>query len=152
MENPRHLKNALWSELIAHQRELARKRRGSRNRAKARQASPPCTRRSPIADNFLHKKAALVSVLAFIATEVFAVKNMTRRPEEGLNREILATSPALFLHMLRAKAEETWLHPHREAVPDLLGLRTAGAQISGAASPSLAPAGRFPAGTRTQRR
>jgi len=73
----------------------------------------------------LHKKtAALVSVLAFIATEVLAVKNMTAgrgTRKKGLNREILATSPALFLHMLRAKAEEAglvWLEvPTRTVKP-----------------------------------
>ncbi|HTP25173.1 MAG TPA: hypothetical protein VMK12_05855 [Anaeromyxobacteraceae bacterium] len=64
--------------------------------------------------------------------------------KKGLNREILARSPALFLQMLRAKAQEAglaWLfgpHPHREAIPDLLGLRTAGAKIPGAASPCCA--------------
>ena len=76
-------------------------------------ASPLCARRSPIADNFLHKKTtALVSVFAFIATEVLSVKNMTAgggARKKGLSREILATSPALFLHMLRAKAEEAGL-------------------------------------------
>ena len=66
----------------------------------------------------MHRRtAALVSVLAFIATEVLSVKDMTARGgalKKGRNREILATSPALFLHMLRTKAEEAglgWLPP-----------------------------------------
>jgi len=125
VENPRHLKNAL-GELRARQRELARKRRGSRNRAKA------CQRVAALHEkianrrrDFLHKTtAALVSVLDFIATEVLAVKKMTASGgslKKGLNREILAASPALFLQMLRAKAEEAglaWLEvPTRTVKP-----------------------------------
>jgi len=67
----------------------------------------PCTRRSSTADNFLQGHRCPGEVFAFIAAEVLAVKGGARK--KGLNRGILATSPALFLHMLRAKAEEAGL-------------------------------------------
>jgi len=55
------------------------------------------------------------------ATQVLSVKNMTAgggARKKGPNREILATSPALFLHMLRAKAEEAGLKvPTRTVKP-----------------------------------
>ena len=65
-----------------------------------------------------------MGVLGVIATEVLAVKNMTAAGgahKKGLNREILSTAPALFLQMLRAKAEEAgvaWLEvPTRTVKP-----------------------------------
>ncbi|MHB8147776.1 MAG: RNA-guided endonuclease InsQ/TnpB family protein, partial [Vulcanimicrobiaceae bacterium] len=70
--------------------------------------------------DFLHQSSAkLIGRAALFATEKLAVKNMTRSAKgsveqpgtnvaqkAGLNREILATSPRMFLSMVRYKAEE----------------------------------------------
>ncbi|HTP24285.1 MAG TPA: hypothetical protein VMK12_01325 [Anaeromyxobacteraceae bacterium] len=78
--------------------------------------------------HFLHKRtAALVNVLAFIAAQVLAVKNITAGGDarkKALNREILATFPALFIQMMRARVEEAelaWLRPPRPVKSRLLG-------------------------------
>ncbi|HTP29690.1 MAG TPA: transposase, partial [Anaeromyxobacteraceae bacterium] len=125
VENPRHLKCQL-AKLAQHQRAAAHKRRGSKNRGKAKARAAALHEK--IANrrrDFLHKTtAALVGVLGVIATEVLAVKNMTAAGgahKKGLNREILSTAPVLFLQMLRAKAEEAgvaWLEvPTRTVKP-----------------------------------
>jgi putative transposase len=70
--------------------------------------------------DFLHKTSAMiVAQNALIATEKLTIKNLTASAKgtadtpgknvaqkAGLNREILATAPAMFLSMLRTKAEE----------------------------------------------
>jgi len=116
---PRHLKKRSEASFRARQRELARQRRGSRNRAKARQRV--AARHEKIASRQEDRRPG---ERALIATEVLAAKKMTAPPhaasQSGRGWARLAQGP----------------HPHREAIPDLLGLRTAGAKTSGAASPS----------------
>ncbi len=110
--------------LRRRQRALARKQRGSKSREKARAAVAAFHEKlANQRRDFLHKKtAALVEQLGVIATETLKVKNMTASGgsrKKGLNREILSTAPALFLQMLRAKAEEAgvaWLEVPTQTV------------------------------------
>jgi putative transposase len=123
VENPRHLRTELV-ELRRRQRAADHKRRGSNNRTKAQvRAAALHEKIANRRRDFLHKKTtALVARLALIATETLKVKNMTAAGgsrKRGLNREILSTAPALFLQMLRAKAEEAgvaWLEVPTQTV------------------------------------
>jgi putative transposase len=135
IENPRHLQQAR-AQLRSAQRQLARKKRGSRNRDKARREVAALHRKvGNRRHDFLHQQsAALVAVLAVLATEKLQVANMTRsakgtveapgknvRQKAGLNRNILDTAPAAFLQMLKYKAEEAgteWVEvPTRQVKP-----------------------------------
>lgn len=126
LENPRLLKNNL-GQLAKRQRELARKKRGSQNRVKARRrvASLHGKIANQRKDHLHQLTAALIASVGFIATEVLNVAGMTAsahgsvenpgrnvRQKAGLNREILSTSPGMLFQMLRYKAEEAgvvWL-------------------------------------------
>ncbi|KAB2968068.1 MAG: transposase [Thermoanaerobaculia bacterium] len=120
IENPRLLERDL-EKLAAAQQVLARKKRGSRRRAKAKLAVHRLhekirNRRA----HFLHQVSAdLVARASFLATEKLATKNLTRSAagtveepgsnvaqKAGLNRAILDTAPARFLALLRYKAKE----------------------------------------------
>jgi putative transposase len=120
IENPQCLK-AAKAKLTAAQRSLDGKKRGSKNREKARRVVARLHER--VANkrlNFLHQiSAVLVSLCKVIITEKLSVSNMTSsakgtveqpgknvRQKAGLNRNILDTSPSAFLQMLRYKAEE----------------------------------------------
>ncbi|HTP28117.1 MAG TPA: zinc ribbon domain-containing protein [Anaeromyxobacteraceae bacterium] len=109
--NPRHLKNALERAFVRASESWLASGGARATGPRPVSASLPCTRRKPIADSFLHERtAAPVSVLALIATEILVVKNAGGGArKKGLNREIFATSPARFLHVLRAKAKEAGL-------------------------------------------
>ena len=102
-------------------RALARKRKGGKNRAKARLRVATLHKRlRQRRHDFLHQHSArLVAEAALIAGEDIAVSNLTRsakgdveapgrnvRQKAGLNREILDTAPAAFHQFLRYKAEE----------------------------------------------
>lgn len=118
--NPRLLERDL-EKLSAALQVLARKKRGSRRRAKAklivhRLHEKIRNRR----DHFLHQVSAdLVDRASLLATEKLATKNLTRSAagtveepgnnvaqKAGLNRAILDTAPATFLALLRYKAAE----------------------------------------------
>ena len=118
--NPRRVRKAARALRVA-QRSLARKKRGGKNRQRARLKVARHHRR--VANQrleFLHQTStALVDRFALIATEDLSVKNMTGsargtaeepgrnvKAKAGLNREILDTSPGAFLAMLRYKATE----------------------------------------------
>ncbi|GMU67582.1 MAG: hypothetical protein AMXMBFR36_38560 [Acidobacteriota bacterium] len=120
IENPRLLERDL-EKLAAAQQVVARKRKGSRRRAKAKLAVHRLhekirNRRT----NFLHQVSAdLVARASFLATEKLATKNLTRSAagtveepgthvaqKAGLNRAILDTAPATLLALLRYKAQE----------------------------------------------
>ncbi len=113
------------------QRELATKKRRSRNRLKTRRKlSRHCARTANRRKDFLHQQSArLVKESALIVTEKLTVKTMTRAPQPkpdpdrpgeflpngssakaGLNREILDTAPATFLKLVALKAED-YLQP-----------------------------------------
>ena len=126
VENPRHGRVAA-ERLEAAQRRLQHKRRGSKNRAKAREVV--ARRHRKIADqrrDFHHQLARrLVAESDVLCIEDLVVKNMVRRPapapaperpgeflpngaaaKAGLNRSISDTGWAQFTSILRAKAEE----------------------------------------------
>jgi len=110
IENPRHTRRGL-KQLRAAQRELAKKRRGSKNREKARAHVARLHQKTANQRlDFLHQTSArLIAVLAVLVTEALGIKAMTANGgtrKRGLNREILSTAPGLFLQMLRYKAEE----------------------------------------------
>ena len=118
--NPKNLACA-QRKLKKAQKELARKKRGSKNRNKARDKvarihQKVANRRK----DFLHQLSACVVFLyAFIAIEKLQLKNMTRssrgtmsnpgknvKQKAGLNRSMLDASIGLFFSMLAYKAEE----------------------------------------------
>lgn len=120
VENPRHDRSA--EEKTTRLRQvLARKRRGSTSRKKAkaelaRHLEKVANRRH----DFLHKESTrLVARFGIIATEALEVAKMTRsakgtvaepgtnvKQKAGLNRSILDGAPATFVSMVRSKAEE----------------------------------------------
>jgi putative transposase len=124
IENPRPLKHALES-LAKAQRELARKKKGSRRRGKAKAAVRRIYRDvSHQRKEFLHQESAkLVKRAAFLATEKLDTKKMVESERAGstLRRSILDGSPATFLAMCRYKAEEAGIRyvevETREAKP-----------------------------------
>jgi putative transposase len=120
IENPAFLRQD-EGRILRAQRAVSRKKRGSRNRDKARQRLARLHERvANRRQNFLHQESAkLIERCRAIVTEELAVKAMTSsargtleqpgknvRQKAGLNRSILDTSPAAFLQMLRYKAEE----------------------------------------------
>ena len=117
--NPRHGKRTA-ARLAKAQQALARKRRGSARRLKAKlRVRSLLEKTRQQRHDFLHQtSAALVKRFGFIATEELAVSNMTasargtaEKPgsrvaqKAGLNREILDTAPSAFLDMLSYKAQ-----------------------------------------------
>lgn len=119
IENPRHGKRTA-DKLAKSQRELARKKRGSNRRGKAKQKVRRLHEKLKMQrHDFLHQTSAkLVKRFCLIATEKLTVSNMVRsaagtvnKPgkmvaqKAGLNREILDTAPKTFFDMLRYKAE-----------------------------------------------
>src|SRR5215475_1921253 len=110
IDNPRHTQRGL-AQLRQAQQALSRKRRGSKNREKARRLVADLHRR--VANRrreFLHQTSAwLITLVGLLVTERLAIQLMTAkggRRKRGLNREILSTAPGLFLQMLAYKAEE----------------------------------------------
>ena len=118
--NPRRVSKAAKALRVA-QRALARKKRGGKNRQRARRKVAALHRRlASQRKEFLHQtSAALVDEFALIATEDLSIRNMTGsargtaadpgknvKAKAGLNREILDTAPGAFLAMLRYKASE----------------------------------------------
>jgi putative transposase len=108
--NPRHLKKC-ESALKRAQQLLSRKKRGSKNRAKAKKVL--LTRHEHLAnkrDDFLHQTStAIVKSARLIATEGLNVASMTSSGgswKAGLNRSILDTSPGTFFGLLEYKAED----------------------------------------------
>jgi putative transposase len=109
-ENSRHFRKAL-QKLAALQQQLARAKKGSKRRQKLKNQIARLHQK--IANqrlDYLHQLCAfLVTLVGLIATEKLNVKGMTGAGgshKRGLNREILASAPALFLQLLRYKAEE----------------------------------------------
>lgn len=108
--NPRHLRKAL-KQLKTRQRALARAKRGSKRRAKAKArvvALHEKVRRQRL--DFLHKTTTrLVHSRRVIAVEKLSPLAMSASggsSKRGINREILAAAAGMFHSMLRCKAEE----------------------------------------------
>lgn len=127
-----HIENPRWAcagarSLTSAQRQLATKKIGSVNRAKARETV--ARRHRKIANqrrDFHHKTArGLVRCYDFIAVEMLAITNLLRRPQPapdrdnpgkfkpngaaakaGLNRSISDAAWGQFVSILRAKAED----------------------------------------------
>jgi putative transposase len=121
IDNPRWTKTA-QARLVALDRAVSRKRRGSRNWRKA------CAARGRVKAKLARQRhehqhqvsAALAARAALFATEKLTLKNLTasargtvdapgRNVEQkaGLNREILDTAPAALLQKLAYKVRET---------------------------------------------
>lgn len=114
ISNERHLQSHLPA-LARLQRDLARKKRGSRNWRKLKQQlAAQHARIARQRQEFLHQTTArIVKNHALIAVEKLNVKAMTAAGgshKAGLNREILSTSPGKFHVLLKTKAEEAGLH------------------------------------------
>lgn len=107
--NPRFLKKELPA-LRKAQRELSDKKKGSKNRDKARKIVARLHERVERArKDFLHEESAkLVARASFLATEKLGTKGMVESDltSKGLRRSILDAAPATFLSMVRYKAEE----------------------------------------------
>jgi putative transposase len=118
IENPRHGRRTA-EKLAKAQRELARKKRGSSRRGKAKQKVRRLHEKLKMQrHDFLHQTSnRLVNQFGMIATEQLAVSNMVRSAagtveepgkmvaqKAGLNREILDTAPSAFLAMVAYKA------------------------------------------------
>jgi putative transposase len=120
VDNPRHDRSA-EKKTTELRRTLARKKRGSKSRAKAkaelvRHLEKVANRRH----DFLHKQSTrLVGQFGIVATENLEVAKMTRsakgtvqepgtnvKQKAGLNRSILDGAPATFVSMVSSKAEE----------------------------------------------
>lgn len=114
IENPR-LGAKVASKIKQYQQGIARSKKGSKNRrkliAKLRNVYRCLTNQR---HNFIHQQTAqIVAKSSLIATEKLNVKAMTANGgnyKKGLNREILNTSPAAFLNLLKCKAEEASLY------------------------------------------
>lgn len=110
IENKRHLRSEL-NRLKQLQRDCSRKKRGSRNWAKAKKRI--ATLHAKIARkrrDFLHQTSTqIVKENSLIAVEKLNIKGMTSsggKRKKGLNREVLSTAPGAFHGMLKYKAEE----------------------------------------------
>jgi putative transposase len=120
IEAPRKLASAL-ADLKRLQKELSRKKKGSRNRRKA--CRKLARLHQKVADSrrdFLHQlSASVVFLYALIGVESLAIRNMVRsargtrealgknvRQKAGLNRSVLDASFGMFLQLLAYKAEE----------------------------------------------
>ena len=110
IENPRHFRK-YDCQLKRAQRQLSRKKRGSKNRAKAKLKLVSCHERlANQRDDFLHKTSArIVRESRLVATESLNIKAMTAHGgayKKGLNRSILDTSPGKFFALLEFKAAD----------------------------------------------
>ena len=107
--NPRITQRELDKQRALDQ-TLARKKKGSQRRAKAKEERANFFQHQKnIRQNFLHQiSAALVVLCRVIGTEELDLKKLTKKEggKEGLHREILSTGGGMFLAMLRYKAEE----------------------------------------------
>ena len=105
IENPRLLKETL-PELRRANRSLARKKRGSKKRVKARNRLQRV--HAKVANqrkDFIHKVSqGLVSKFGFVAAEDLKIGNMSRN--KHLARSIMDAGWAMFLEATRYKAEE----------------------------------------------
>lgn len=118
--NPRFAAKA-EKEIASLQRQVAKKKRGSRNRRKVvdklgRKHEKVTNQRT----NFLHQVSAkLIARASLLATEELEVQKMTKtgrgtskqpgnnvKQKAGLNRRILDGAPTTFLNNVRYKAEE----------------------------------------------
>ena len=111
IENPRYLRDALEELRIAQQILAHKTKYGTRRRFLAKKRVQDIHRKvRDLRDNFLHQLTAkIIASCDTISTEVLNISGMTAEggaQKAGLNREILAASPATFLQMLRYKAEE----------------------------------------------
>lgn len=109
VENPRFLGKEL-AALQTAQRAHSRKKRGSKNREKARKEVARLHQRvERDRREFLHQESAkLVGRASFLATEKLETRGMVESElaSKGLRRSILDAAPATFLSMVRYKAEE----------------------------------------------
>ncbi len=121
IENPRWFKTA-QARLIALDKAVSRKKRGSKNWRRAKRASARL--KTGIArrrlDHHHQLSARIASEVAIFATEELRVKNMTASTagtienpgsmiaqKAGLNREILDTAPSLLMQLIAYKVQET---------------------------------------------
>jgi putative transposase len=110
VENPRHLKSS-EDRLKRAQKNLSRKKKGSRNREKAKKILANTHERVAWKrEDFLHQtSASVVKSASLIATESLNIKAMTAHGgayKTGLNRSILDTSPGKFFELLEYKAAD----------------------------------------------
>jgi putative transposase len=110
VENPRHLKSN-ENKLRKAQKVLSRKKKGSRNRKKAKKVLANAHERVAWKrEDFLHQtSASIVKSASLIATESLNIKAMTANGgayKTGLNRSILDTSPGKFFELLEYKAAD----------------------------------------------
>ncbi len=118
IENPRHGKRTA-GKLAKAQRDLARKKRGSNRRGKAKMKVRRLHEKLKMQrHDFLHQTSnRLINQFGMIATEQLNIAGMTRSAKgtveepgsrvaqkAGLNREILDTAPSAFLAMVDYKA------------------------------------------------
>ena len=110
IKNPRHLKKREKS-LKSAQQDLSRKKKGSKNRRKAKKIL--ANRHEKVAwkrEDFLHQTSAkIVKMASLIATENLNIKGMTASGgayKKGLNRSILDSSPGKFFQLLEYKAAD----------------------------------------------
>lgn len=99
------------AKLRSAQKVLSRRKKGSQNRKKQKQIVGRIHQK--VANSrldFLHKTSSeLIQRAGLVAFEILNVKSMSSNGGErkkGLNRNILDSSPAAFLNMLKYKAEE----------------------------------------------
>jgi|SRR5215813_7067834 len=125
IENPRFLRKKL-KLLKSQQRSLSRKKRGSKNRYKARKKVIKLhVQLANSRKEFLHQTTAkIVKTSALISVEKLNIKGMSSQGgsyKKGLNREILSAAPGMFHQRLKYKAEEAgieWIEiPTREVKP-----------------------------------
>lgn len=110
IENPRHLKSS-EDKLRKAQKNLSRKKKGSKNRRKAKKILANVHERVAWKrEDFLHQTSAfIVKSASLIATESLNIKAMTANGgsyKTGLNRSILDTSPGKFFELLAYKAAD----------------------------------------------
>lgn len=110
IKNPRHLKKREKS-LKSAQQDLSRKKKGSKNRRKAKKIL--ANRHEKVAwkrEDFLHQTSAkIVKMASLIATENLNIKDMTASGgayKKGLSRSILDSSPGKFFQLLEYKAAD----------------------------------------------
>lgn len=97
------------------QRKIAKSKKQSNNRKKIIQKLKKAYHKlSEKRVNFIHTVANnLINKSSLITTEELDIKNMTRKGgvyKKGLNREILNTTPAAFIQLLKCKAEEAGIY------------------------------------------
>jgi putative transposase len=120
IDNPKTLKHARQKLTVA-QKNLSRKTRGSKRRAKARcKVSALHGKVARKRKDFLHQlAAAVVSLYSFVAVEKLLLSNMTRsargtaekpgrnvKQKAGLNRSLLDASIGMLFSLIAYKAEE----------------------------------------------